>query len=171
MSLAWSEWAFVALGSNLGSSIENIRRAMTALSEFSTQIVLKSSLWRTTPVDCPSGSGDFINAVAAISPAFVETPESLLFKLQRLEKHFGRAPKLVINEARPLDIDLLTFRDEVRQTPELTIPHPRAHLRRFVLAPLAEIAPDLILTGQKESVRDLLTSLESASSEIVEKIR
>ena len=92
--------------------------------------------------------------------------EELLTRLQVLEKEFGRAPKVVLNEARPLDLDLIAFGDEVRHSPALILPHPRAHLRRFVLAPLAEIAPDLILPGQKKSVRELLQTLRT--DEVIE---
>ena len=79
--------------------------------------------------------------------------------MQALEKEFGRRPKQVFNEARPLDLDLIAFGVEVRSTDRLTLPHPRAHLRRFVLEPLAEIAPDLVLPGQTASVRALLAAL------------
>ena len=121
--------------------------------------MLKSSLWETTPVDCPPGSPVFVNAVAGLLPRRGETPESLLAKLQGLEREFGRRPKKVLNEARPLDLDLLAFGGEQRATEELTLPHPRAHQRRFVLQPLSEIAPDLILPGQSKSVAELLERL------------
>lgn len=111
------------------------------------------------PVDCPPGSPDFINAVAALVPKQDETPESLLSKLQSLEKEFGRAPKKILNEPRPLDLDLIAFGNETRATSALVLPHPRAHQRRFVLQPLAEIAPDLILPGQTKSVVELLAAL------------
>jgi 2-amino-4-hydroxy-6-hydroxymethyldihydropteridine diphosphokinase len=103
----------------------------------------------------------FVNAAVALEPLPDETPESLLAKLQALEKEFGRRPREVLNEPRPLDLDLIAFGNEVRSTPRLTLPHPRAHLRRFVLAPLNEIAPDLILPGQRRSIRDLLAALRN----------
>lgn len=101
----------------------------------------------------------FINAAVAFEAEADETPESLLQKLQALEKEFGRQPKQVPNEPRPLDLDLIAFGTEVRATPTLTLPHPRAHLRRFVLAPLAEVAPDFVLPGQRKTIRQLLESL------------
>jgi len=84
----------------------------------------------------------------------------LLIKLQALEKKFGRRPKKVSNEPRPLDLDLIAFGNEVRHTPQLVLPHPRAHRRRFVLQPLAQIAPDLVLPGQELSVAGLLAEID-----------
>jgi 2-amino-4-hydroxy-6-hydroxymethyldihydropteridine diphosphokinase len=159
---------FVALGSNLGDSKKVVQEAFQRLEAFSQGPVMRSSLWRSTPVDCPPGSGDFINAVVGFEPLEGETPESLLKKLQELEKEFGRRPKQVMNEARPLDLDLIAWGGETRNGPDLTLPHPRACLRRFVLEPLAEIAPDLNFPGEKENVRELLLSLRS--SEVVERI-
>ena len=101
----------------------------------------------------------FVNAVVGLLPSVGETPESLLSKLQVLEKEFGRGPKAVLNEARPLDLDLICFEDETWNTPQLVLPHPRAHQRRFVLEPLSEIAPDLILPGQSKTVAKLLEEL------------
>jgi 2-amino-4-hydroxy-6-hydroxymethyldihydropteridine diphosphokinase len=132
---------------------------MERLLEFSHGPLLKSGLWQTTPVDCPPGSPLFLNAVVGFLPRPGQTPESLLSGLQALEREFGRRPKRVQNEPRPLDLDLIAFGDEVRATPELTLPHPRAHLRRFVLQPLAEIAPDLVLPGQRATVAELLRGL------------
>jgi 2-amino-4-hydroxy-6-hydroxymethyldihydropteridine diphosphokinase len=151
--------ALVALGSNLGKSAAIIRRAMARLQEFSAGPVLKSSLWQTTPVDCPPNSPKFVNAVVGFSPRKNETPESLLEKLRALEKEFGRAPKTVLNEPRPLDLDLIAFGNKVCNSPELILPHPRAHLRKFVLQPLSEIAPDLVLPGQTKPVSKLLAEL------------
>ena len=94
--------AIVALGSNLGDSRQSILRAMERLQSFSDAPLLRSSLWQTSPVDCPPGSPVFVNAVVALAPQPRETPESLLAKLQALEKEFGRKPKKVLNEPRPL---------------------------------------------------------------------
>jgi 2-amino-4-hydroxy-6-hydroxymethyldihydropteridine diphosphokinase len=151
----------VALGSNLGDSIEVIRSAADRIQVLSAHPARRSSLWQSRPVDCPPGSPLFVNAAAAFEPLPDETPETLLTKLQALEKEFGRRPKEVLNEPRPLDLDLIAFGNEVRSTPQLTLPHPRAHLRRFVLEPLNEIAPDLILPGQRHSIRELLAALQN----------
>lgn len=150
---------FVSLGSNLGDSRKIILDAMARLQTFSGRPILKSSLWRTSPVDCPPGSPEFVNAIVGLTSRKGETPESLLKKLQKLEKEFGRGPKKILNEPRPLDLDLITFGHELRDTRVLILPHPRAHLRRFVLEPLLEIAPDLVLPGQRKSVAQLLAGL------------
>jgi 2-amino-4-hydroxy-6-hydroxymethyldihydropteridine diphosphokinase len=151
----------VALGSNLGDSAANIRAAIGRLRALAEGPLLRSSLWRTTPVDCPAGSPPFINAVVAFHPREGETPETLLIRFQELEREFGRRPKRTLNEARPLDLDLIAFGAEVRATGRLTLPHPRAHLRRFVLAPLAEMLPGYVLGGQAETVADLLAALDT----------
>jgi 2-amino-4-hydroxy-6-hydroxymethyldihydropteridine diphosphokinase len=151
--------AFIALGSNLGDAEQNIGRALVRLQEFSDEPLRASSLRRTAPVDCPPGSPVFVNAAVALVARPGETPESLLARLQTLEKEFGRQPKSVLNEPRPLDLDLVAFGNEIRVTPALTLPHPRAHLRHFVLEPLSEIAPDLILPGQSQAVARLLQNL------------
>jgi 2-amino-4-hydroxy-6-hydroxymethyldihydropteridine diphosphokinase len=151
--------ALVALGSNLGDSASLIRSAFDRLQELSLEPVRRSSLWQTAPVDCPPGSPPFTNAAAALTVQEGETPESLLLKLRNLEKEFGRRPKEVMNEPRPLDLDLIAFGREVRHGPELVLPHPRAHLRRFVLQPLSEVAPDLVLPGQDRSIAELLRAL------------
>ena len=155
-----SALAFVALGSNLGDSRRILLDALVRLQKLSDQPILKSSLWQTTPVDCPPGSPKFLNAVAGLVPQKEESPESLLEKLRELENEFGRRPKKVLNEPRPLDLDLIVFGNETSDSPELTLPHPRAHLRRFVLQPLSEIAPELILPGQAKTVAELLAGLQ-----------
>jgi 2-amino-4-hydroxy-6-hydroxymethyldihydropteridine diphosphokinase len=151
----------ISLGSNLGDSTSLIRAAFERLAVLSAEPLVKSSLWQTAPVDCPPGSPPFVNAAVALTPKPEETPESLLTKLQALEKDFGRRPKVVLNEPRPIDLDLIAFGTEVRNTPALTVPHPRAHVRRFVLEPLSEIAPGLLLPGQSRTISELLATLTS----------
>jgi 2-amino-4-hydroxy-6-hydroxymethyldihydropteridine diphosphokinase len=163
-------WTYIALGSNVGDPHQNVLKAINRLEKLSTVPLLKSSLWQTTPVDCPPGSPPFINAVVGLCPLPGETPESLLQKLQALEREFGRKPKHVLNEPRPLDLDIISFSSEVRTTKELVLPHPRAHQRRFVLAPLAEIAPHLVLAGQTETVKELLGGLRDDEAQIVTRL-
>jgi 2-amino-4-hydroxy-6-hydroxymethyldihydropteridine diphosphokinase len=163
-----SDLAIIALGSNLGDSIAILREAMARLRMFSDEPVRESSLWQTTPVDCPPGSPKFLNAVVGLVPRSGVTPELLLSQLHEMEREFGRLPKKVLNESRPLDLDLIAFGSEIRQSPQLNLPHPRAHQRKFVLQPLSEIAPELILPGQTETVQQLLAAL--AVGEIVTRV-
>lgn len=153
--------AIIALGSNVGDSQSILLRAMERLDGLSSRPLLKSSLWQTTPVNCPPGSPMFLNAVVAMVPRATGTPESLLAELLKMEKEFGRKSKKIPNEPRRLDLDLITFGKATRTTKELTLPHPRAHERRFVLQPLSEIAPDLILPGQRKTVAELLAALDT----------
>jgi 2-amino-4-hydroxy-6-hydroxymethyldihydropteridine diphosphokinase len=162
--------ALIALGSNLGDSATIIRTAFAQLEKLLAAPLRKSSLWQTTPVDCPPGSPPFVNAALALVPLPDETPESLLSKLQAMEKEFGRKPKLVLNEARPLDLDLIAFGNEVRNTSDLILPHPRAHLRRFVLQPLSEVAPEFVLPGHTRTVREFLEALPPDDSAFVSRI-
>lgn len=149
----------IALGSNLGDSAATLHAVVQRLRERSQSAFAASSLWQSTPVDCPPGSPLFLNAVVGFHPRPDETPETLLDHLQLLEREFGRQPKVVLNEPRSLDLDLIAFGVEVRASARLTLPHPRAHLRRFVLEPLCEIAPEFILPGQSQTVRELLDNL------------
>ncbi len=143
----------------MGDARGNVLQALARLEGLAAGSLARSSLWESTPVDCPPGSPVFVNAVGGFRPQTGETPESLLGKLQALEREFGRQPKQVFNEPRPLDLDLIAFGGETRAAPKLTLPHPRAHLRRFVLQPLSEIAPDLVLPGHSLSVARLLERL------------
>lgn len=154
-----SEHVVVALGSNLGDSEGTLRRALVELKRFAAAGFAASSIWRSVPVDCPSGSPDFVNAVCLWRPPDVDTPEGLLDRLQALERDFGRREKRILNEPRPLDLDLVAFGRTKQVTPRLTLPHPRAHLRRFVLGPLHELAPDLVLPGWPGSVAEMLQAL------------
>jgi 2-amino-4-hydroxy-6-hydroxymethyldihydropteridine diphosphokinase len=163
-----SAMAIVSLGSNLGDSPAILRAAMNSLQTLSSMPLRRSSLWRSSPVDCPPGSPAFVNAVVGLKPLRGETPESLLAKLHALEREFGRGEKLVVNEPRLLDLDLIAWAQERRESPALWLPHPRAHRRRFVLQPLSEIAPDLVLPGQTQSVIELLDALES--DEVLERL-
>jgi 2-amino-4-hydroxy-6-hydroxymethyldihydropteridine diphosphokinase len=158
-------WVLIALGSNLGDGPSLVRKAMDALQELAVRPIRRSSLWCSLPVDCPPGSPPFINAAVALVPKRGQTPETLLSQLQALEKKFGRRPKKVHNEPRPLDLDLIAFGRETRRTATLTLPHPRAHLRRFVLAPLAEITPHHRLPRRRRTLRQLLAALPRRQEE------
>jgi 2-amino-4-hydroxy-6-hydroxymethyldihydropteridine diphosphokinase len=153
--------ALIALGSNLGETAALIHKAFAQLETLSAKPLRKSSLWQTAPVDCPPDSPPFVNAAVSLVALPGETPESLLNKLQAIEKQFGRQPKVILNEPRRLDLDLIAFGNEVRNTAELILPHPRAHLRRFVLQPLSDVAPEFVLPGQTRTVAELLALVQS----------
>ncbi len=150
---------YVALGSNLGDSADILLDAMERLERCSAAPLARSSLWRTTPVDCPPGSPPFVNAVVGLALRLDETPESLLEHLLSLEPLYGPRERRAVNEPRLLDLDLIAFGNEVRNTPTLILPHPRAHQRAFVLRPLNEIAPSLVLPGLTRSIRELTEQL------------
>lgn len=151
----------IAIGSNLGDPAANVERAFEQLQTLCQSPIQKSSLWKSTPVDCPPDSPDFINAAAAIVPIENETPESLLTKLQSMEAAAGRGTKAVLNEPRVLDLDLIAFGNEARASEFLTLPHRRCHLRRFVLEPLNEIAGDAVLPGLTKTISQILADLET----------
>lgn len=134
--------AYVALGANLGDPVTTVLAAFGALANLAeTRIVQTSSLYRTAPLGI-ADQPEFINAVAALETTLA--PESLLEVLFDLEQRFGRR-RAGKNGPRTLDLDLLLYNKLELELPRLTLPHPRLHLRAFVLLPLAEIAPDLQL--------------------------
>jgi 2-amino-4-hydroxy-6-hydroxymethyldihydropteridine diphosphokinase len=151
----------VGLGSNQGDSVEIVRQALQRLNEFAAGDVCASSLWRTSPVDCPPDSGDFINAAASFTPRPGLTPEALLRSLKALEREYGRQTVYQRNAPRELDLDLLLFGSEVRDSVDFTLPHPRAVDRLFVLIPAAEVLPDALWPGTDSSIAELLDALDS----------
>lgn len=154
----------IALGSNTGDTLNNLRTGAAQLRERLGLQLRLSRPWLTDPVDCPPGSPRFANAAAvADSPSGFE-PIVLLQELKRIEQLQGRRPKLVINEPRPIDLDLICFGDETLNTAELILPHPRAHERHFVLAPLAELCPRLVFPGHRCTVKDYLDHCDRDAS-------
>jgi len=160
----FSDYSFISIGANLpsaaGSPQQTIAFAFDRIAGLSDFPLLKSSLYGSSPVDSPEGTPDFLNAVAGIIPNEAETPLSLLYKLQGIENAAGRKRSGIKNEARTLDLDLIVFREELCNTPELILPHPRAHERRFVVQPLIEItAGDLFLPGYEKNLNQLLIAI------------
>lgn len=131
----------VALGSNLGDSVALVQKAFLSLQNIPQSVLLKtSSLYQTKPLDCPHAQNDYINAAALLQTQL--SPLDFLKQLQKIENDFGRE-RPFFNAPRTLDLDLLCYENQVFNTKELILPHPRMHLRLFVLAPLCEIVPDL----------------------------
>lgn len=137
--------AFLGLGSNLGSPLSQVLAARDLIAATTgIDLLASSSLYRTAPVDCQEGQPDYINAVVEIATSL--SPLQLLHCLFAIERDQGRERPFV-NSPRTLDVDLLIYGDLQMHSPELILPHPRAHLRAFVLLPLLEIAPDCHFPG------------------------
>ena len=151
--------AGVALGSNLGDRMANLRAAREQISDLAPvqPPLLSSGLYETEPVGCEPGAGPFLNAV--IEFGFSEEAEQLLESLRDIERALGRPPAHPRNTSRTLDLDLLYLGEARIQSPALQLPHPRLHERRFVLEPLADIRPDLVLPTHAETVSVLLQRL------------
>ncbi len=142
----------IALGSNLGDRSANLQAAREALRQIATpgEPFLEASDYQTEPQHCPPGSPLFYNSVVEI--AWEGNPFDLLEITQSLERELGRTQAPERNAPRVIDVDLLYFGDQMIDTEELVLPHPRIWERLFVLQPLAEIRPNLTLPGQKDSV-------------------
>jgi len=135
-----STLCYVALGSNLNNPTQQLNTAISTLKKIPhTQLLKTSSFYQTKPVGF-SEQPDFMNAVVSLETTL--TPHKLLAELQKIETQQGRV-RTIQNGPRTIDVDLLLYGDEVINTPELTVPHPRMHEREFVLTPLREIAPEL----------------------------
>jgi 2-amino-4-hydroxy-6-hydroxymethyldihydropteridine diphosphokinase len=154
--------AFVGVGANLGDAQATVRAALQALGRLpGTQCIATSSLYRSAPIEALGP--DFINAVAELRTAL--PPLALLRELQVIEQCFGRV-RSVPNAARTLDLDLLLYGDQVLHGDTLILPHPRLHRRAFVLQPLAELAPALLLPG----LGALGPWLQRASDQVIERL-
>jgi 2-amino-4-hydroxy-6-hydroxymethyldihydropteridine diphosphokinase len=154
----------VALGSNLGNRLENLqaaRRQIVSLADVQAPI-LSSGIYETEPVHCEPGALKFLNAVVEFG--YKGDPIHLLEQLVRIEEGLGRKRGHRKNVSRTIDIDLLYCGDRGIDNERLQLPHPRMHLRKFVLQPLADIRPDLILPNQTRTVADLLAELGDCGS-------
>ena len=136
--------AYVGVGANLGDARASVEAALAALAALpATRLVARSALYRSAPVDAEGP--EFINAVAALDTQL--DAAALLARLHAIEAGQGRE-RPYRNAPRTLDLDLLLWGDRQCETASLTLPHPRMHLRAFVLEPLAELAPDLQIPGR-----------------------
>jgi 2-amino-4-hydroxy-6-hydroxymethyldihydropteridine diphosphokinase len=153
----------IALGSNLGNRSAELDAGIAFLRFLSANHeVRESPRIETAPIDCPPGSSPFLNSVAEIEVDTVFLPPlNLLRSLQNLELERGRSPLRDVNTPRPLDLDIIYYGVEQFNQMGLIIPHPRAHLRRFVLEPLAHLRPDLVLPGQTKTIAELLMELRN----------
>lgn len=151
--------AVLAIGSNLGERIARLQGAVSALEDTpEVNIVAISGVYETEPVDTPEGSGRFLNAVVLIDTTL--TVHTLLERAQAIEDAFGRE-RSEDNAPRTLDVDLIVVGDRVCDDDVLTLPHPRAHERGFVLVPWLEIDPEGEIPG-RGFVADLITGVDTS---------
>lgn len=154
---------YIGFGSNIGDRLAHIQNAIHALSKTEGITLQKiSSIYKTDPIGYEA-QAEFLNGVAAIQTSLA--PLSLLHTLKNIETAIGRKHRIRWGP-REIDLDILIYGDLCLQTEKLVIPHPEMHLRRFVLAPLAEVAPDLVHPVLKGTIQTLLQGLEDDTSVI-----
>ncbi len=150
--------AGIALGSNVGDRLDFMRQAGRLLAKQSLdRPVLYSRLYATVPVDMEAGTTEFLNGVIEIGTGV--SAADLWRELRTIEETLGRPRHRVKNVSRPIDLDLLYHGDTSLMTGPLLLPHPRLHERAFVLRPLRDIRPDLILPGRRETIAELSANL------------
>jgi 2-amino-4-hydroxy-6-hydroxymethyldihydropteridine diphosphokinase len=149
---------YLGLGSNMGEKKENIQKALDYISQ-RMRIEKKSSIYDTEPIG-NINQPRFLNMVCQVTTGIA--PATLLFLTKGIETKVGRTPGPP-NSPRIIDIDILIYGNEIINTPDLIIPHPRMNERAFVLMPFAEIAPDLIHPVEKKSIRDLLKTIKNGT--------
>jgi len=153
----------IALGTNLGNRMDQLQKASSFCRVISSSSLWEqSSVYATKPVECPPESPDYYNAVVIFE--YEGSPQELLAQCKSHEKSEGRlldSASGILNAPRPIDVDILYFGEQFVESASLVIPHPRIAQRRFVLEPLSEIRPNLILPNQKYGVSKILSMLDS----------
>jgi len=154
----------IALGSNLGNRLPHLQIARDMLRKLMPDdaLYMQAPIYQSEPVDCPEDSPDFYNTVIEID--YIGRPHELLEYTQGIEFHFGRGVVHQTNAPRIMDIDILYFGTEKVDGGILTIPHPLLTHRLFVLQPLADIRPNLILPGDKATITEHLHHLDSGEA-------
>lgn len=160
--------AGIALGSNLGDRAAHLRAAMESLKTIAItgEVFLCAKIYQTEPRFCPPGSPEFLNTVVEI--AFDGSALDLLEQTQAMEIRLGRIRGTERNAPRVIDIDLLYFGNQTIAHLSLTLPHPRIGERRFVLQPMAEIRPEMVLPGETRSIAEMLRQLDTDEPPLVE---
>jgi 2-amino-4-hydroxy-6-hydroxymethyldihydropteridine diphosphokinase len=153
--------AYVSLGSNLGDRAGNLLKGLRGMMEAQLEVLRLSQIYETEPVETFAQPA-FLNMVAELRGNTLPRPEEVMARLLRVEYSLGRTREIAM-APRSIDLDLLLYRNETSDTQFLTLPHPRLHKRRFVLAPLAEIAPRLVPPTLNKTVSQLLKELEDDS--------
>ena len=148
--------AGIALGSNLGDRMAHLQSACDHLREIAdgSEMFLTAPVYQSEPCLCPPNSPDFLNTVVEFE--FHGSADDLLEKTQAIQAKIGRVEKAERNAPRVIDLDMLYLGDAVVQNERLELPHPRMAERRFVLKPLADIRPELVLPGELVTVAELL---------------
>tara|TARA_B100001093_G_scaffold381991_1_gene367554 strand:- start:179 stop:691 length:513 start_codon:yes stop_codon:yes gene_type:complete len=161
---------FLALGSNLGDSPAILRLASRELSVFSMTELIASSIWKSSPEGFASEVPEFFNAVIYITVEM--PPEVLLDEILLLEKKLGRLREKKIKKysSRSIDIDIIDYGGLVYSSNKLTLPHPRARYRQFVLRPLIEIKPDFCFPNSSDSLNQLVFQAETNRMERVSQL-
>jgi 2-amino-4-hydroxy-6-hydroxymethyldihydropteridine diphosphokinase len=154
----------VALGSNIGDRLENLRAARNSILRLPNvkAPILSSAVYETEPVGCEPGAGKFLNAVVEFE--YEGDSARLLEELIQIEEALGRKRDHPQNVSRTIDIDLLYCGEQRINDERLQLPHPRLQLRTFVLRPLTDIRPDLVLRGEKKTVSDLLADFRGSGA-------
>ena len=159
--------AIISIGSNLGDKLENCRRAVSALDRIDhTTVSACSRFYKTAPVDYLDQEW-FVNAVVKIDTGL--NPLELLEALKDIQRRAGRVHDPIRFGPRIIDLDVIFFDDEIIDTPDLKIPHPRLHKRRFVLKPICDIDPAIVHPVFQKDVQSLLNQLtdEDQSVEVL----
>ena len=156
--------AYVGLGSNLGDRAGYLLFAVRGMLDAGLDVIRLSSVYETAPVENENQPA-FLNMVAELRGSTLPSPEQLLAWLLRIEYALGRT-RDIRQGPRTIDLDLLIFKDERANTEFLTLPHPRLHLRRFVLVPLNELVPNLVHPVLKKPVRELLAHTDDKAKVI-----
>ena len=156
--------AGIALGSNLGDRLAHLRAARQEIMalENVSGLATASRVYETEPVGTETDAGAFLNAVLEVG--FTGEPAALLAGLQSIEAKLGRPTRHPRNASRTIDLDILYIGDLAIHSEGIAIPHPRLHLRRFVLTPLADICAGAVLPGQTRCVADLLAELRDPAA-------
>ena len=149
----------IALGSNIGDPSKHLLAAVQAIKAVIGANIRCSSAYQTEPIGMDANADRFLNAV--LTGQTTLSALALLTSLQKIEVAMGRDPKRGLYRSRSIDLDMITYGEQIIASHRLTIPHPRAKERLFVLLPLMELLPDLILPGEVVSVRQLAADAPS----------
>jgi 2-amino-4-hydroxy-6-hydroxymethyldihydropteridine diphosphokinase len=153
--------AYVGLGSNLGDRAGNLLLGIRGMLDAGLQVIRLSQIYETEPVETfPQPA--FLNMVAELRGNTLPRAEEVMARLLRVEYSLGRTREVAM-APRSIDLDLLLYRNEMSDTQFLTLPHPRLHRRRFVLVPLAELAPRLVHPTLNKAMSELLQALDDDS--------